>query len=72
MLFELTASSAPRLLNDLIGTPIATLYELRLRRAASMLRAADVLPEYAGAMEQLASLPFRPQAEKLEPYAALS
>jgi hypothetical protein len=71
MLFELTASSAPRLLYDLIGTPIATLYELRLRRAASMLRAADVLPEFAAAMEQLASLLFRPDAEELRPYAAL-
>jgi len=72
MLFELTVSSAPRLLDDLIGTPIATLYELRLRRAASMLRAADVLPAFADAMEQLASLLFGPDAEKLEPYAALS
>jgi len=72
MLFELTASSAPRLLADLIATPIATLYELRLRRAASTLRAADVLPEFAAAMEQLASQLFRPDAEQLEPYAAFS
>jgi hypothetical protein len=70
ILFEVTAPSAPRLLNDLVGTPIVALYLLRARQAASMLRTADLLPELASVMEQLASLLSRPEAEKLEPYYA--
>ena len=70
MLFEVTAPSAPRLLNDLVGTTIVALYLLRARQAASMLRAAELLPELASVMEQLASLLSRQDAEKLGPYYA--
>jgi len=70
MLFEVTAPSAPRLFNDLAGTPIAALYLLRVRHAASVLRTADLLPELATVMEQLASLLSRPNGAELEPYDA--